>query len=106
MQAINLTDTDGNVIIDALFATSLSELPLANYCDYLPILEEYVSFVAEIDDTKLSIGNQFKSISIMAKAVAAWLDINVDNVMQLQLNESYDSESFNTCPSNFIHQYR
>jgi hypothetical protein len=97
MQAINLTDTDGNVIIDALFATSLSELPLANYCDYLPILEEYVSFVAEIDDTKLSIGNQFKSISIMAKAVAAWLDINVDNVMQLQLNESYDSESFNTC---------
>lgn len=97
MQAIKLTDTDGNVLIDAVFATSLSELPLANYCDYLPILEEYVSFISEIDDTQLTIDNQFQSISIMAKAVAAWLGIGVDNVMQLQLNESYDSESFNTC---------
>jgi hypothetical protein len=97
MQQIKIKDTTGKILIHADFATSLAELPLANYCDYLPILEQYVQFVEECDDEQLTPEQQFRSVEIMAKAVAAWIDTDIDTVMQLQLNPNYSAESFEDC---------
>lgn len=84
MLKVKLNTTSGKEAISFSFATSLEELPLSNYCEWLPIFREYIDFLDSVEGKNLlEINNRYKYINLLSRMVAEWSGQSLQDIMNL-----------------------